>query len=60
MDRAAVLALYPRRDGPATGAGSGGRCCMQGEGTLIGNSDLHHLQVLIEKVWKGGHRVLLG
>src|SRR5258708_3959044 len=60
MDRAAVSAVYSRRDCPACGTCCGWRSGIPGERHLVGNGDLPNLQVLLEKFWKGGHRVQLG
>ena len=48
MERAAVPAVYPWRDGPAIGTGCGWRRGTEGECDLVSNGDVQELHVLIE------------
>jgi hypothetical protein len=55
-----IATLHVFGDRPTTRTRSCWHCAMQGNGDLIGNSDLRNLQILFEEFWKDDHNFLLG
>src|SRR5437899_2462641 len=54
-----IATLHTFGDRPTTRTCSRWRRCTQGNGDLIGNSDLRNLQVFINEFWKDDHSFLL-